>query len=135
MEKYGSKSTEKNLLLMTGSFALSIILFLSFSTFIDLVGYMVGNEELTIAGLLKYDPFTTSGTTEGKITLISSADTFTRLTGIPYNRYLYSFPCVRVWIYHHNNIGFCLKYCEQHFHERIRKNKAVRCYAGSRFVF
>lgn len=41
----------------------------------------VGKEELTIAGLLKYDPFTNSGTTEGKITLISSADTFTRMTG------------------------------------------------------
>lgn len=42
---------------------------------------MVGKEKLTIAGLLKYDPFTSSGTTEGKITLISSGDTFTRLTG------------------------------------------------------
>lgn len=186
-------SAKKNLVLMTGSFALSIVLFLSFSAFIDLVGYMmpqsyatpdiqivceddsdvidyeiadviksmdgvkcvygrnnamdisarlqdgtaceidlisydetdleslvkdktlkkgsdisavygdsryvlatwdkdsplqvgdtitVGNEELTIAGLLKYDPFTNSGTTERKITLISSADTFNRLTGM-----------------------------------------------------
>lgn len=41
---------------------------------------IVGKEELTIAGLLKCDPFTESGTTEGKITLISSRDCFTRLT-------------------------------------------------------
>lgn len=190
---YHAVSAGKNLILMTGSFALSIILFLSFSAFIDLVGYMmpqsyatpdieircedasraidceladaigamdgmkcvygrnnafdisaelrdgtvceidlisyddfdldclvkdkslkngsdisavygnssyviatwdpesslqigdkitVGKEELTIAGLLKYDPFTGSGTTEGRITLICSGDTFTRLTGM-----------------------------------------------------
>lgn len=42
----------------------------------------VNNEELEIAGLLKYDPFNSDGLTNGKITLITSGDTFTRLTGI-----------------------------------------------------
>lgn len=41
-----------------------------------------GNEELKIAGLLKYDPFSSDGLTKGKITLITSGDTFVRLTGI-----------------------------------------------------
>ena len=43
---------------------------------------LVGNEEITIAGLLKYDPFSGDGLTKGKITLITSGETFTRLTGI-----------------------------------------------------
>lgn len=42
----------------------------------------IKNEELTIAGLLKYDPFSSNGLTNGKITLITSGETFTRLTGI-----------------------------------------------------
>lgn len=42
----------------------------------------VNNKELEIAGLLKYDPFNSDGLTNGKITLITSGDTFTRLTGI-----------------------------------------------------
>ncbi len=43
---------------------------------------LVGNEQITIAGLLKYDPFSGDGLTNGKITLITSGETFTRLTGI-----------------------------------------------------
>ncbi|MDO5350242.1 MAG: FtsX-like permease family protein [Lachnospiraceae bacterium] len=43
---------------------------------------LVGNEEITIAGLLKYDPFSGDGLTNGKITLITSGETFARLTGI-----------------------------------------------------
>ena len=43
---------------------------------------LVGGERLTIAGLLKYDPFSGDGLTGGKITLITSGETFTRLTGI-----------------------------------------------------
>ena len=43
---------------------------------------LVGNEQLTIAGLLKYDPFSGDGLTGGKITLITSDETFIRLTGI-----------------------------------------------------
>ncbi len=43
---------------------------------------LVGNEQITIAGLLKYDPFSGDGLTDGKITLITSGETFTRLTGI-----------------------------------------------------
>ncbi len=46
-------SNKKNLMLMTGSFALSIILFLSFSVMIDLVGYMMpqsaGTADIDIA--------------------------------------------------------------------------------------
>lgn len=42
----------------------------------------IKNEELTIAGLLKDDPFSSNGLTNGKITLITSGETFTRLTGI-----------------------------------------------------
>ena len=38
-------------------------------------------ETLTIAGLLKNDPFSDDGLTNGKITLISSSETFVRLTG------------------------------------------------------
>lgn len=43
---------------------------------------LVGDEELEIAGLLKYDPFSSDGLTHGKITLITSSETFSRLTGI-----------------------------------------------------
>ena len=42
----------------------------------------VNNEELEIAGLLKYDPFSSDGLTNGKVTLITSGSTFTRITGI-----------------------------------------------------
>ena len=42
----------------------------------------IDNEELEIAGLLKYDPFSSDGLTDGKVTLITSGDTFIRLTGI-----------------------------------------------------
>ncbi len=42
----------------------------------------IDNEKLEIAGLLKYDPFSSDGLTEGKVTLITSGDTFIRLTGI-----------------------------------------------------
>lgn len=43
---------------------------------------LVGTQTLTIAGLLRYDPFSADGLTGGKITLITSDETFTRLTGI-----------------------------------------------------
>ena len=42
----------------------------------------VGKETLVIAGLLKYNPFSEDGSTDGKITLITSAETFARVTGI-----------------------------------------------------
>ena len=42
----------------------------------------IGSETLTIAGLLKYDPFSSDGLTSGRITLITSAETFARLTGV-----------------------------------------------------
>ena len=42
----------------------------------------IGNEELEIAGMLKCDPFSDNGKTNGKITLITSGETFTHLTGI-----------------------------------------------------
>lgn len=42
----------------------------------------VGSETLVIAGLLKHDPFYSDGMTQGKITIISSTETFIRLTGI-----------------------------------------------------
>ncbi len=41
----------------------------------------IGGETLTIAGLLKNDPFNENGLTGGKLTLITSAETFVRLTG------------------------------------------------------
>lgn len=41
----------------------------------------VGAKEIEIAGLLKYDPFNSDGSTKGKITLITSGKTFLRLTG------------------------------------------------------
>lgn len=42
----------------------------------------VGSQELEIAGMLKCDPFSDDGTPNGKITLITSGETFTRLTGV-----------------------------------------------------
>lgn len=42
----------------------------------------IGGEELEIAGLLKYDPFSSDGLTHGEVTLIMSGETFIRLTGI-----------------------------------------------------
>ncbi|WP_346939598.1 FtsX-like permease family protein [uncultured Clostridium sp.] len=44
----------------------------------------VGNEELEIAGMLKFDLFSSdgSGSMNGKITLITSGETFTRITGV-----------------------------------------------------
>lgn len=42
----------------------------------------VGSETFEIAGLLKFDPFSSDGTTNGRITLITSGDTFMRLTGV-----------------------------------------------------
>lgn len=41
----------------------------------------IGGEVLTIAGLLKNDPFSENGMTNGKLTLITSDKTFIRLTG------------------------------------------------------
>lgn len=43
---------------------------------------LIGNEEIEIVGLLKYDPFSSNGLTDGKITLITTGETFARLTGI-----------------------------------------------------
>ena len=43
---------------------------------------LIADEEFEIAGLLKYDPFNSDGLTNGEITLITSGDTFIRLTGI-----------------------------------------------------
>lgn len=42
----------------------------------------VGSKELEIAGLLKFDPFSSDGNTNGKITIITSGETFRNLTGI-----------------------------------------------------
>lgn len=42
----------------------------------------IGSETLEIAGLLKYDPFTSDGFTGDTPTLITSRETFVRLTGI-----------------------------------------------------
>lgn len=41
----------------------------------------IDDEELEIAGVLKNDPFSSDGDTSGKITLITSGETFVRLTG------------------------------------------------------
>lgn len=41
----------------------------------------IGEETLIIAGLLKNDPFSEDGLTNGKLTLITSSETFVRLTG------------------------------------------------------
>ena len=42
----------------------------------------VDNQDLEIAGLLKCDPFSDNGTPTGKTTLITSGETFARLTGV-----------------------------------------------------
>lgn len=42
----------------------------------------MGEETLTIAGLLRYNPFSSDGSTNDKVTLITSGETFTRLMGI-----------------------------------------------------
>jgi len=42
----------------------------------------VGNKEVEIAGLLKCNPFSDNSAPNGKITLITSGKTFTRLTGV-----------------------------------------------------
>lgn len=42
----------------------------------------VGNKELKIAGMLKYNPFSEDGSTNGTITLITSGKTFTHITGV-----------------------------------------------------
>uniref|UniRef100_UPI0012B20CB2 ABC transporter permease n=1 Tax=Velocimicrobium porci TaxID=2606634 RepID=UPI0012B20CB2 len=43
---------------------------------------MLNNKEFEIAGLLKYDPFSENGLVNGKITLITTSDTFVSLTDI-----------------------------------------------------
>lgn len=43
---------------------------------------LVGNGALEIAGMLKFNPFSSDGSTNGKVTLITSGETFVRLTGI-----------------------------------------------------
>ena len=43
---------------------------------------LIGSEELEIAGLLKYDPFSDDGLTHGNLTLVVSGETFGRLTGV-----------------------------------------------------
>ena len=42
----------------------------------------VGSDTLEIAGMLKYNPFSENGSTNGKITLITSGETFKRVTGV-----------------------------------------------------
>ncbi|ODM26359.1 ABC transporter permease [Acetivibrio mesophilus] len=42
----------------------------------------IGDEELEVAGLLRYDIFTNDGSTDGRVTLITSGETFTRLTNV-----------------------------------------------------
>lgn len=42
----------------------------------------VGSEEVEIAGMLKMNPFSSDGTSDGKVTIITSKETFTRLMGI-----------------------------------------------------
>ena len=42
----------------------------------------VNGKELEIAGLLKFDPFNSDGLTIGKVTLIASGETFSRITGV-----------------------------------------------------
>lgn len=43
---------------------------------------LLGNERLTIAGLLTHDPFSEDGLAGERVTLMASDETFTRLTGI-----------------------------------------------------
>lgn len=42
----------------------------------------LGPQALEIAGMLKFNPFSSDGSTNGEITLITSGETFARLTGI-----------------------------------------------------
>ncbi len=42
----------------------------------------VNNKEIEIAGVLKYNPFSEDGSTNGTITLITSGETFTSITGM-----------------------------------------------------
>ena len=42
----------------------------------------IGDKEVEIAGQLRYNPFTQDGSTDGKVTIIASPETFTRITGI-----------------------------------------------------
>lgn len=42
----------------------------------------IGGNELEIAGMLKYSPFNNDGRTNGKVIVICSEETFTRLTGV-----------------------------------------------------
>lgn len=42
----------------------------------------IGDEMVEIAGLLKYNPFSEDGSTHGTVTLITSGETFARLTGV-----------------------------------------------------
>ena len=42
----------------------------------------IGEEELEIVGLLKYNPFSNSGSTDGRTILITSEETFRRITGV-----------------------------------------------------
>lgn len=42
----------------------------------------IADRKLVIAGALKYNPFSSDGSADEKITLITSSETFTRLTGI-----------------------------------------------------
>lgn len=40
----------------------------------------IGNDSFEVVGVLKYNPFSSDGNSEGKITLITSSETFTRIT-------------------------------------------------------
>lgn len=42
----------------------------------------VGNETLTVAGMLKYDIFSGDGLANGRVSIITSSETFVRMTGI-----------------------------------------------------
>lgn len=42
----------------------------------------VGNETLTVAGMLKYDIFSGDGLANGRVSIIASSETFVRMTGI-----------------------------------------------------
>lgn len=42
----------------------------------------IADEELEIAGMLKYNPFTNDGSSGGVVDIVTSQETFTRLTGI-----------------------------------------------------
>ncbi|RVU54434.1 ABC transporter permease [Anaerosphaera multitolerans] len=42
----------------------------------------IGNDNFEIAGMLKYNPFNDDGSTDSKITIITSGETFKRITGI-----------------------------------------------------